>query len=113
MRANKEKLQGARGRAAETRRVQRRRQTIWLGGGAAMCALALILLLAVRMPAVTERLIPVSGKAMQASILTDSGLLGYAVIGMVAFLLGVAVTVFCDLLRRGAADEEKHHDRDR
>ena len=48
--------------------------------------------------------------SMSASIFTDSGYLGYIVIGIVAFLLGCAVTVFCLRLRKWQKDKEKEDD---
>lgn len=113
MRTNEDMLKAVHSRAAEMRRQKRRRQNILLGGGAAVFALAVIALLAANMPAVTERLAPENAAGMQASILTGSGMLGYAVVGILAFLLGVSVTVFCGLLRNRRDEEEKDHDRDR
>ena len=106
-------LKAVHGRAAEMRRQKRRRQNIWMGSGAMVFALAVIVLMVMNMPAITERLAPENAATMQASILTDSGLLGYAVVGIVAFLLGIAVTVFCMLLRSKREEEDKPHDRDR
>lgn len=101
MRTNEEMLSAVHGRASEMRRARSRRRTVLMGGGAAACAVALIALMALAMPSLQDSLVPGSdGAAMQASILADSGALGYAVVGIVAFLLGVAVTVFCVLLRK-------------
>ena len=113
MRTNKEMIRAVHDRAANMRRQQRRRRNILLGSGATALALAVIALMVINMPAITERLAPESATTMQASILTDSGLLGYAVVGIVAFLLGITVTMFCVLLRSRHDEEEKGHDRDR
>ena len=47
---------------------------------------------------------------MSASIFSGSGYLGYIVIGIVAFLLGCAVTVFCFRLRKWQKDKENEDD---
>ena len=113
MRTNEKMLSAVHGRASEMRHARSRRRTILMGGGAAACAVALIALMALPMPALQDRLVPGGGSAaMQASILADSGALGYAVVGIVAFLLGVAVTVFCMLLRNQREGEEARHDRE-
>ena len=113
MRTNEEMLHAAHGRVSERRRARSRRRTILVGGGAAACAVALIAPMALAMPAFQDKLVPGNvSAAMQASILADSGALGYAVVGIVAFLLGVAVTVFCVLLRKQQNGEEDRHDRE-
>ncbi len=112
MRTNEEMLNAVHGRASEMRRKRSRRRTIFMGGGAAACALALIALLAQAMPSLQDKLVPGNGgAAMQASILADSGALGFAVVGIVAFMLGVAVTVLCLLMRRQRDGEDERHDR--
>ena len=112
MRSNEEMIKAVHEREAEMRRARRKRQNLWMGGGVAVCALVLIALLVVYMPTIYERLSPERPVTMQASALADSGVLGYAVIGIVAFLLGIAVTVFCVLLRSRRDEEKNGHDRD-
>lgn len=113
MRTNEEMLHAVHGRASRMRRARSRRRTILAGGGAAACAVALIALMALAMPSFQDKLVPGhAGAAMQASILGDSDALGYVAVGIVAFLLGVAVTVFCMLLRKQQNGEEARHDRE-
>ena len=113
MRTNDDILQAVHDRAKEMKRQKQKRQTVLLGSGAVTCALVLIALMIIRVSDMTERLNPENAMAMQASILADSGLLGYAVVSIVAFLLGVMVTLFCILLRDRNSGEKKDHDRDR
>lgn len=47
---------------------------------------------------------PVGG--MSASIFSDSSVLGFIVIGIVAFLLGIAVTLFCMYLKKWKDEKE-------
>ena len=112
MRTNKEMLNAVHARAEGIKRARRMRQTRILGGSAAVLALALIVLLAAVMPAFQGHWTP-DTSTMQASALADSGMLGYAVVGIVAFLLGVSVTVFCVLLRKQNDEEGQDRDRDR
>ena len=44
---------------------------------------------------------------MNASIFGDSEILGYIVIGIAAFLLGVALTIFCYRIGRMHKDQDK------
>ena len=47
-----------------------------------------------------------------AGIFADSGAPGYIVIALLAFCLGVLITVFCIRLNRYMNEEDKHDDRD-
>lgn len=108
MRTNEEMRRAVRDRAAQMRRARRTRWAVGLGGTAAACAAALIAGMAAAMPAFRDRMVSGDGVGrMQASVLAGSGALGYAVVGIAAFLLGVAVTLFCVLLRKWR-DEEDH-----
>ena len=111
MRTNEERIAAMHRRAAELKIEQRRRQARFAGAtGVALC-LALVILLALWMPgasaAVTGSSMPAG---MSASIFAGSGALGYLVVAIVAFLLGVCVTVFCVRLRKWR-DETDPEDR--
>lgn len=93
------------GRARQMRRLERRRVA-----EAAACALAMLMAC---MPASAQQLGPGSAADMQAGIPLDPSFLSYAAVSTVAFLLGVAVTVFCRLLRKRRKEKEDRHDRDR
>ena len=113
MRTNDEIIKAVHDRAAEIKRAQRKRQALLMGGGAVACALALVVLLASIISSLHWKQHSDNSIALQASMMADSGALGYVVVGILAFLLGIAVTVFCILLRRWRDGEEKPHDRDR
>jgi len=112
MRTNEEMLAAVHDRATEMNRARRKRRTFFMGGGAGVLALVLIVLLASIMPSFQGRWAPDKSVTLQASVLADSGMLGYVVVGIVAFLLGIAVTVFCVLLHNRRDKEEQGCDRD-
>ncbi len=103
MRATDERLAAAKRRARELQRQRRSRMTAL--GGAAAC-LAVILGLALAMPSITARFSGADyGGGMTASIFSG-GSLGYLVVGLLAFALGVCVTMLCLRLRRYERDED-------
>ena len=113
MRTTDERLAAAKRRAEEIKRQERsRRSRIAAVSGAAAC-LAAILGLALAMPSVTARF---SGAdyygGMTASLFTGESL-GYLLVGLLAFALGVCVTVLCVRLHereRDEGSEEEHGD---
>ena len=95
MRTTDERLAAAKRRAEEIKRQERsHRSRIAAVSGAAAC-LAAILGLALAMPSVTARF---SGAdyygGMIASLFTGESL-GYLLVGLLAFVLSVCVTVLC------------------
>ena len=106
-------------RASEMNYETARRRSRIVVASAAFVSLALILNLAFIMPATVERVMSPGGiDEMQGSILSGSPIIGYVVIGIIAFLLGAAVTLLCFKTRpvRGPAaggrpaggDKENH-----
>lgn len=92
------------------RAEKHRRLTVY---GAFAASLALIVSLALAMPALMRRLAESEytyvGPA--ASVFGNGGAVGFIVIGALAFALGVCVTVLCYRLRRRARqDKEREHD---
>ena len=113
MRTTDERLAAAKRRAEEIKRQERcRRSRIAAVSGAAAC-LAVILGLALAMPSVTARFSGADyGGGMTASLFSG-GSLGYLLVGLLAFALGVCVTVLCVRLHereRGEDDEEERGD---
>ena len=105
MRTTAERLAAAKRRARELERERQRRRArgIFCAGTAA--CLAIIVSLALAMPGITEGF-------SDASIFSGRSL-GYLVVGLLAFALGVCVTVLCVRLRgheRDTADEERYDD---
>ena len=86
--------------AARERKERQRRNKITVLAAAAAC-LALIVGVSLVMPGIAAniQLDDYSGFETAASIFHSSAALGYIVIGLLAFLLGVCVTVLCFQLR--------------
>ena len=111
MRTTDERLAAAKRRAEEIKRQERsRRSRIAAVSGAAAC-LAAILGLALAMPSVTARF---SGAdyygGMTASLFSGESL-GYLLVGLLAFALGVCVTVLCVRLHERERDEDSEEER--
>lgn len=109
MRTTEERVSAARRRAKELAR--RRRSRIAVFAGAAAC-LAMILSLALAMPSITARFSGAAyGGGMTASMFSGDSL-GYLLVGLLAFALGVCVTVLCIRLRRYERDADDEERRD-
>ena len=111
MRTTDERLAAAKRRAEEIKRQERsHRSRIAAVSGAAAC-LAAILGLALAMPSVTARF---SGAdyygGMTASLFTGESL-GYLLVGLLAFALGVCGTVLCVRLHERERDEGSEEER--
>ncbi len=110
MRTTDERLAAAKRRAEEITRQERcRRSRIAAVSGAAAC-LAVILGLALAMPSVTARFSGADYYGGMTASLFSGGSLGYLLVGLLAFALGVCVTVLCFRLRgrgRDTDDEER------
>ena len=96
MRTDVERLEAMHRRAEEitAENFNKKKKIYYIA--ASLAAIAAIIALAIYMPTLNEGIKEVSdGTGMSASMFTDSSALSYIVIGIVAFLLGVAVTIFC------------------
>ena len=90
-------------RAAELERKKRERVANVLSFTAAAACLIMVIGLSFYIPRVTGKL-DISGmtgvtEGMNASLFASVGTLGYVVTGILAFLLGISVTVLCFRLR--------------
>lgn len=96
MRTNEERIEAMHRRAEQLERESRLKRRARVIGSAVMAAgFAAVIMLAVRMPGVADVLnTEGSGGSMSGSIFAASGNLGYVVIGVIAFLLGSALTLF-------------------
>lgn len=107
MRTDKERIAAMHKRAAELEREKRGR-TVRLIQAASVALCVLFLAgISLAMP----KLAAVSGsdaaaQGMRASIFSENSALGYIVIGILAFLLGVCVTIFCFQLRKWQKDRD-------
>ena len=100
-------------RASEMRYEMERRRSRAVVISAAFVSIAVILNLAFIMPATMEHFMSPNGiDEMKGSILSGSPIIGYIVIGIIAFMLGAAVTLLCFKTRAfhqpPAGDKEKH-----
>ena len=102
MRSHEERVAETKRRIAKTEREKRlRRNTVTMASAVAAC-LALLIGASLAMPGISANIQTgdYSGFETAASIFHGGAALGYIVIGLLAFLLGVCVTVLCFRLRQ-------------
>ena len=110
MRSHEERVAETKRRIAKMKREkQRRRNTITMASAVAAC-LALLVGASLAMPGIAEsiRTGDYSGFETAASIFHGGAALGYIVIGLLAFLLGVCVTVLCFRLRQMNREDDQN-----
>ena len=112
MRSHEERVVETKRRIAKIERAKRlRRNTITMASAVAAC-LALLIGASLAMPGIAARvqINDYAGFETSASMYGGGAALGYIVIGLLAFLLGVCVTVLCfrlrQLSRENAQDKE-------
>ena len=103
MRTNEERIAEMHRRAAELEKNRRERVAKVLSFSAVAACLVMIIGLSFYIPRVMGT-VNISGMArvtegMNASLFATVGVLGYVVTGILAFLLGIAVTVLCFRLK--------------
>ena len=112
MRSHEERVAETKRRIAKIERAKRlRRNTVTMASAVAAC-LALLVGVCLAMPGIATHIQTgnYSGFETTASIFHGGAALGYIVIGLLAFLLGVCVTVLCFRLRqmsRGDGQDEE------
>ena len=110
MRSHEERVAETKRRIAARQREKRlRRNTITIASAVAAC-LALLIGASLAMPSIAAS-IPTgdySGFETAASIFHGGAALGYIVIGLLAFLLGVCVTVLCFRLRQMSREDDQN-----
>ena len=102
MRSHEERVAETKRRIAKIEREKRRRRnTITMASAVAAC-LALLIGASLTMPGISAsiQIGDYSGFETAASMYGGGAALGYIVIGLLAFLLGVCVTVLCFQLRQ-------------
>ena len=101
MRSHEERVAETKRRIAKMERAKRRRNTITMASAVAAC-LALLIGASLAMPGIAASIQTgdYSGFETAASMYGGGAALGYIVIGLLAFLLGVCVTVLCFRLRQ-------------
>jgi len=107
MRSHEERVAETKRRIAKIEREKRlRRNTITMASAVAAC-LALLIGASLAIPGIAANIQTgdYSGFETAASIFHGGAALGYIVIGLLAFLLGVCVTVLCFRLRQMNRDD--------
>lgn len=110
MRTDKERIDMMHARAAQLEKQKRARKVRLMQSAGAVISFAAVILFAVfmpRLPDAGEGTPAGPGGSMHASIFGDSAALGYIVVSVIAFLLGVVLTVFCFRLRKWQEDKDK------
>ena len=110
MRSHEERVAETKRRIAKMEREKRRRRnTVTMASAVAAC-LALLIGASLAMPGIAAsiRTGDYSGFETAASMYDGSAALGYIVIGLLAFLLGVCVTVLCFRLHQMNREDDQN-----
>ena len=110
MRSHEERITEAKRRIAKIKQEKRlRRNTITIASAVA-AFLALLIGASLAMPGIAASIQTgdYSGFETAASIFHGGAALGYIVIGLLAFLLGVCVTVLCFRLRQMSREDDQN-----
>ena len=110
MRSHEERVAETKRRIAKMEREkQRRRNTVTMASAVAAC-LALLIGASLAMPGIAASIQTgdYSGFETTASMYGSGAALGYIVIGLLAFLLGVCATVLCFRLRQMHREDDQN-----
>ena len=113
MRSNEERVAEVKRRIAEKERKKKLRRSRIAAVSAVAACLVLIVVLSLFMPGIAGQLRPggYSDYEMVASMFGENGALGYIIIGLLAFLLGVCVTILCFRIRLLNREEQSMEDK--
>ena len=113
MRSNEERVAEVKRRIAEKERQKKLRRSRIAAVSAVAACLVLIVVLSLFMPGIAGQLRPggYSDYEMVASMFGENGALGYIIIGLLAFLLGVCVTILCFRIRLLNREEQSVEDK--
>ena len=112
MRSHEERVTETKRRIAKIEREKRRRRnTIAMASAVAAC-LALLIGTSLAMPGIAANIQTgdYSGFETAASMYGGSAALGYIVIGLLAFLLGVCVTILCFRIRQMNREDDQNEE---
>ena len=112
MRSHEERVAEAKRRIAAREQEKRlRRNTITMASAVTAC-LALLIGASLTMPGIAAKIQTgdYSGFETTASMYGGGAALGYIVIGLLAFLLGVCVTVLCFRLRQMNREDDQNNE---
>ena len=110
MRSHEERVAETKRRIAKIEQEKRRRRNVITMASAVAACLALLVGASLAMPGIATRIQTgdYSGFETAASIFHGGAALGYIVIGLLAFLLGVCVTVLCFRLRQMNREDDQN-----
>ena len=114
MRSHEERVAETKRRIAKMEREKRRRRnTVTMASAVAAC-LALLIGASFAMPGIAASIQAgdYAGFETAASMYGGGAALGYIVIGLLAFLLGVGVTVLCFRLRQMNREDDQNKERE-
>jgi len=112
MRSHEERVTETKRRIAKIEREKRRRRnTVTMASAVAAC-LVLLIGASLAMPGIAANIQTgnYSGFETAASMYGGGAALGYIVIGLLAFLLGVCVTVLCFQLRQMNREDDQNNE---
>ena len=112
MRSHEERVAETKRRIAKMEREKRlRRNTVTMASAVAAC-LALLIGASLAMPGIAANIQTgnYAGFETAASMYGGGAALGYIVIGLLAFLLGVCVTVLCFRLRQMNREDDQNNE---
>ena len=113
MRSNEERVVEVKRRIAEKERQKKLRRSRIAAVSAVAACLVLIVVLSLFMPGIAGQLQPGGyfDYEMAASMFGENGALGYIIIGLLAFFLGVCVTILCFRIRLLNREEQSVEDK--
>lgn len=108
MRTDEERIRAMHRRAAEISIENRHKKVRVIQIASAVCCCAAVILMAVLVPGVSG--VTESGSEaaeLNASLFANSPAIGYIVIGIIAFILGITVTALCYQLKKWQDEKDK------
>ena len=110
MRTDKERIDAMHARAAELDRERRNKKVQVIRAVSVAACLIFVIGLAVFMSGIHGQA-PEGGApdTMIASVFSGSGIMGFIFIGVIAFVLGVTVTVLCYNIKAGRSADDKEN----
>lgn len=117
MQSTKERVAAVKRRAAEMEKQKKLQRSRMMGAASIAASFVILVGLSLAMPGIMETITArnYSYAEMSASIFDGSAGIGYIVISLLAFVLGICVTVLCYKIRRlnrEGKNEHKENDHD-
>ncbi len=107
MRTNEERIAAVHGRALKLQKEEKDRRFFSVCAVSAVVCAGILIGMSAMFPHVSEKRFPEASESMNASIFAGSNMLSYLVIAILAFLLGILVTVFCFRLKKWMSEKDR------